>query len=135
MSNAIQAFFCWRPPGRIESDEMDSSFGPLDAFAFVVFAVLIFVGMIIVVSLGKLPGQLAQKWNHPQAAAINAMSWIGIATGGLLWPIAFIWAFTTPFGAKSAIKDDLQTDYSADPNAAAAPVTALRKPSDKETRA
>jgi hypothetical protein len=30
---------------------------------------------------GKLPGQLAQKWNHPQAAAINAMSSIGIAHG------------------------------------------------------
>src|SRR5208283_3997743 len=88
---------------------MDSSFGVLDAFAFVVFAVLIFVGVVIVVSLGKLPGQLAQKWGHPQAAAITAMSWIGIATGGLLWPIAFIWAFTNPFGAKPAIiKDDRQ---------------------------
>jgi hypothetical protein len=73
---------------------VDSSFGALDAFAFLVFAVLIFVGVIIVVSLGKLPGQLAHKWGHPQAGAINAMSWIGIATGGLLWPVAFIWAFT-----------------------------------------
>jgi len=79
---------------------VDSSFGALDAFAFLVFAVLIFVGVVIVVSLGKLPGQLAQRWNHPQASAINAMSWIGIATGGLLWPIAFIWAFTTPIGTK-----------------------------------
>ena len=79
----------------------------LDAFAFVVFAVLIFVGVIIVVNLGKLPGQLAHKWNHPQAGAINAMSWVGIATGGLLWPVAFIWAFTTPFGVKSA-KDGVE---------------------------
>ena len=84
---------------------MDSSFGPLDAFAFVVFAVLIFVGVLIVVNLGKLPGQLAHKWNHPQASAINAMSWVGIATGGLLWPVAFVWAFTTPFGAKSPKSD------------------------------
>jgi hypothetical protein len=76
---------------------MDSSFGILDAFAFLVFAILIFVTVAIIVSLGKLPGQLARKWRHPQAAAINAAGWIGIATGGLLWPIAFIWAFmTTP---------------------------------------
>lgn len=108
---------------------MDSSFGALDAFAFVVFAVLIFVGVIIVVNLGKLPGQLAHKWNHPQAGAINAMSWIGIATGGLLWPVAFIWAFTTPL--KSAKSDqshgvDLDTSNS---------VTALRQLSgDKEMR-
>ena len=113
---------------------MDSSFGALDAFAFVVFAVLIFVGVIIVVSLGKLPGQLAHKWGHPQAAAINAMSWIGIATGGLLWPIAFIWAFTTSFGAKST-KDDRQSLGAAESDGAATRVTALRTPpGDKETR-
>jgi hypothetical protein len=75
---------------------MDSSFGILDAFAFVVFAVLVLVGVIVLVSLGKLPGQLAQNWNHPQASAINALSWIGIATGGILWPIAFVWAFIKP---------------------------------------
>jgi hypothetical protein len=75
---------------------MDSSFGILDAFAFVVFAVLIAVAVIIIVSLGQLPGQLARKWGHPQASAINVASWIGIATGGLLWPLALIWAFITP---------------------------------------
>jgi hypothetical protein len=79
---------------------MDSSFGILDAFAFLVFAVLLFVAVIIIVSLGRLPGQLARKWGHPQAPAINALSWIGIATGGLLWPIAFVWAFVTPFAGK-----------------------------------
>jgi hypothetical protein len=75
---------------------MDSSFGPLDAFAFVIFAVLIAVTVVIIVSLGQLPGRLARKWGHPQASAINATSWIGIATGGLLWPLAFIWAFMVP---------------------------------------
>jgi hypothetical protein len=115
---------------------MDSSFGPLDAFAFVVFAVLIFVGVIIVVSLGKLPGQLARKWEHPQAGAINAMSWIGIATGGLLWPIAFIWAFTTQARTKSpTIKDDRQPRSAAEPDAAAIGRNARRQASgDEETR-
>jgi hypothetical protein len=112
---------------------MDSSFGALDAFAFVVFAVLILVGVIIVVSMGKLPGQLARKWGHPQVGAINAMSWIGIATGGLLWPVAFIWAFTTPFGAKSA-KDDRQSLGAVEADAAAMRVPALRTPSEKDTR-
>ena len=77
---------------------MDSSFGLLDAFAFVVFAVLIASTVIVIVGLGQLPGRFARKWGHPQAAAINAASWVGIATGGLLWPLAFIWAFTTPIG-------------------------------------
>ena len=75
---------------------MDSLFGVFDAFAFVVFAVLIVAAVVVIVSLGKLPGQLARKWGHPQAAAVNAASWIGLATGGLLWPLALIWAFIIP---------------------------------------
>jgi len=107
---------------KLESEEMDSSFGALDAFAFVVFAVLIFVGVVIVVNLGKLPGQLARKWQHPQAGAINAMSWVGIATGGILWPIAFIWAFTTPFGARpKPTSDDRPPPSAAEPTPPSAP--------------
>jgi hypothetical protein len=112
---------------------VDSSFGVLDGFAFFVLAVLISAAVVIVVNVGKLPGQLAHKWNHPQAAAINAMGWIGIATGGLLWPIALIWAFTKPFGLKSAVEDDRQP-RSAE-SGVATTVTPLRKPTvDKETR-
>jgi hypothetical protein len=86
---------------------MDSSFGILDASAFVVFAILIAVVVIIIVSLGQLPGRLARKWGHPQAAAINATSWIGIATGGVLWPFAF-WAFTVPNPRPAFWADDNQ---------------------------
>jgi hypothetical protein len=50
---------------------MDSTFGVLDAFAFVAFAVLIAAMVIAIVSLGQLPGRLARKWGHRQAAAVN----------------------------------------------------------------
>jgi multisubunit Na+/H+ antiporter MnhB subunit len=75
---------------------MDVTFGALDAFAFVVFAVIAIVVVVAIVSLGKLPGQLARKWGHPQAAAINVAGWIGVATGGVIWPLALIWAFMVP---------------------------------------
>ena len=101
---------------------------------FLVFAILIAVAVIVIVKLGQLPGQLARKWGHPEAAAINAASWVGIATGGLLWPLAFIWAFTTPFGSKSPVKDERQPSGAAETDAATTRLTALRKPSDKETR-
>ena len=110
---------------------MDSTFGILDAFAFVVFAVLTLVAVVIVVSLGKLPGQLARKWGHPQAAAINATSWIGIATGGLLWPIAFIWAFIRwPTTELAATKDDRRSKSVAQSNMTETRTTALRKAAD-----
>lgn len=87
---------------------MDITFGPLDAFAFVVFGVLIAAAVVIIVSLGKLPGQLARKWGHPQAAAINVASWLGLATGGLLWPLVLIWAFMTPSGASQSSKTSIE---------------------------
>ena len=70
-----------------------------DIIAFVVFGVLLFAVVIIVVSLGSLPGQIAQKRGHPQAAAINVASWIGLAVGGVFWPLALIWAFLKPWPA------------------------------------
>jgi hypothetical protein len=90
---------------------MDSSFGVLDAFAFVVFAVLIAAAVIIIVGLGQLPGRLARKWDHPQAAAINAAGWVGIATGGLLWPLAFIWAFMLPAARPASAPENDQQPH------------------------
>lgn len=75
---------------------MASSFDILDAIAFLVFAVLITVATVIIVFLGQLPGRLARQRAHPQAAAINVAGWLGLATLGLLWPIALIWAFVSP---------------------------------------
>jgi len=72
-----------------------------DIIAFVVFAVLLLVAVIIVVTLGQLPGRIAQKRGHPQAAAINVAGWLGIATLGLLWPVSLIWAFLKPLSVVS----------------------------------
>src|SRR5207244_4354129 len=68
----------------------------LDIFAFVVLAVLLATGVVIIVALGSLPGAIARKRGHPQAAAINVASWLGVATLGILWPLALIWAFLNP---------------------------------------
>ena len=73
-----------------------------DIMAFAVFVVLIAVAVIIVVSLGTLPGNIARKRGHPQAAAINVAAWLGIATLGLLWPVALIWAFLKPISVAPA---------------------------------
>ena len=71
----------------------------IDAFdyvAFAIFGVLLVAGLVAVVTIGQLPGQIAKKRGHPQAAAITASGWLGVATGGLVWPIALIWALSKP---------------------------------------
>ncbi len=67
--------------------------------------------MIVVVTLGQLPGQIAKQRNHPQAAAINIAGWLGVATLGILWPLALIWAFLKPFSvdANDTTSDEART--------------------------
>ena len=67
-----------------------------DVFAFVVFGILFLAIVIAIVGLGSLPGNIARRRGHPQADAITAAGWIGIASLGILWPIAFVWAFLRP---------------------------------------
>jgi len=77
-----------------------------DIIAFFVFAVLIAVAVIVIVLLGQLPGQIAKKRGHPQAAAITVAGWLGLATLGILWPIAFIWAFLNPISFTKTKQED-----------------------------
>jgi Protein of unknown function (DUF3302) len=70
-----------------------------DIIAFVVFGVLVAAAVIVVVVLGSLPGRVAWQRGHPQAAAITVAGWLGLATLGILWPVALIWAFLQPRSA------------------------------------
>jgi hypothetical protein len=70
-------------------------FDVFDILVFGVFAVLIAAFVVIVVTLGQLPGQIAKRRGHPQAAAINVLGWVGLLTG-VLWLLALTWAFMKP---------------------------------------
>lgn len=68
----------------------------LDIFALVVLVVLVLAGIAAWAVLGMLPGRIARQRGHPQAEAINVAGWWGVLTMGVLLPLAFIWAYTTP---------------------------------------
>ncbi len=65
----------------------------LDIFAILILVVLGVTIAAIWVALCMLPGKIAGKRGHPQAEAIRVCGWLGGLTGGLLWPVAFIWAY------------------------------------------
>lgn len=68
----------------------------LDIFALIVLFVLILSVLAALVFLAMWPGKIAETRGHPQADAIRVAGWIGIITMGIIWPVAFIWAHTTP---------------------------------------
>lgn len=74
----------------------------LDIFTFTVMLVLLTAAAVLIKIVGALPGKIARGRAHPQAEAINVCGWLGILTLGLAWPVALIWAYTRPHGARSA---------------------------------
>ncbi|MCO8124191.1 DUF3302 domain-containing protein [Stieleria sp. TO1_6] len=61
-------------------------------FAWFVIALLCSIAVGMIVWLGSLPKKIADRRNHPQAEAINALSWFGLFLGGFGWVVAFVWA-------------------------------------------
>ena len=53
-----------------------------------------------------LPEQIAHKRNHPQFEAIRTLCLLSLVFGGLLWPFAWIWAYSKPVLHKMAYGTD-----------------------------
>jgi hypothetical protein len=53
-----------------------------------------------------LPEQIAHKRHHPQFEAIRTLCLLSLVFGGLLWPIAWIWAYSKPVLHKMAYGTD-----------------------------
>jgi hypothetical protein len=61
-----------------------------------------------------LPEKVAEKKHHPQKEAITTLCLLSLFFGGLLWPIAWIWAYTRPVGYRAAYGTDKHDDYFAE---------------------
>jgi hypothetical protein len=53
-----------------------------------------------------LPEKIAHKRHHPQLDAIRTLCLLSLVFGGLLWPIAWIWAYSKPVFHKMAYGTD-----------------------------
>jgi uncharacterized iron-regulated membrane protein len=75
-------------------------------FAWFVLVLLAFVVVGLVVWIGSLPAKIASRRNHPQADAINALSWLGLLFGGVGWAIALVWALYRPSRDNTSTTND-----------------------------
>lgn len=75
-------------------------------FALLVLCTLFVVVIGLVVFLAMWPGKVAHERNHPYADAISIGGWIGILTGGVIWPFVIIWAYATPSQAEVRLNPD-----------------------------
>lgn len=65
------------------------------------------IGITIFWLLHVMPEKIAEKKKHPQTHAIHCLCLLSLFFGGLLWPIAWLWAFTKPVLHKMAYGTDV----------------------------
>jgi hypothetical protein len=92
----------------LSGDALDTAADWLALFViFVVPCVVIVLFWIVHV----LPEKIAHKRHHPQRDAIQILCLLSLVFGGLLWPIAWLWAFTKPVAHRAAYGTDKHEDY------------------------
>jgi CBS domain containing-hemolysin-like protein len=64
------------------------------------------VGIAIFLLIHILPEKIAEKKQHPQTKAIQCLCLLSLVFGGILWPLAWLWAYTKPVIYKLAYGTD-----------------------------
>lgn len=100
------------------SPDAHASFLPpemMDKAAMVLaWFIIIFVpigGIVLFWLVHILPEKIAHKRHHPQRDAIQVLCLLSLVFGGLLWPIAWLWAYTKPAGYRLAYGTEKHEDY------------------------
>jgi hypothetical protein len=58
-----------------------------------------------------LPEKIAENRHHPQRDAIKTLCLLSLVFGGMLWPIAWLWAYSRPVMFKAAYGVEKHEDY------------------------
>ncbi|HYJ05163.1 MAG TPA: DUF3302 domain-containing protein [Chthoniobacterales bacterium] len=87
----------------------------LDTVANVMSWIVLFVVPIVLISVfwlvHILPEKIAEKRKHPQAKAIQCLCLLSLFFGGLLWPLAWLWAYSKPVLHKLAYGTDVDESH------------------------
>ena len=87
----------------------------LDTMADILAIVVLFIvpagAIVLFWIVHVLPEKIAHKRHHPQRDAITTLCLLSLVFGGLLWPLAWIWAYTKPIGYRLAYGTDRHPEY------------------------
>jgi hypothetical protein len=84
------------------------------AAMYLAWFVIVFVpigGIVLFWMVHVLPEKIAHKRHHPQRDAIQVLCLLSLVFGGLLWPIAWLWAYVKPVTYKMAYGTEKHDDY------------------------
>jgi CBS domain containing-hemolysin-like protein len=82
-----------------------------DILAIVVLLVVPAIAIVLFWIVHVMPEKIAHKRHHPQTEAITTLCLLSLVFGGLLWPLAWLWAYTKPVGYRMAYGTDKHEGY------------------------
>ena len=86
-----------------------------NVIAIVVLVVVPIIGIVVFWLVHVLPEKIAHKNHHPQTKAIQVLCLLSLVFGGMLWPLAWLWAYSKPVLYKMAYGTDKAEDAQAAP--------------------
>jgi CBS domain containing-hemolysin-like protein len=79
------------------------------AIFVIVLVPVVGIGLFWIVHI--LPEKIAEKRHHPQKDAIKVLCLLSLVFGGMLWPFAWLWAYSKPVLHKLAYGRDKHDEY------------------------
>ena len=92
----------------LHGDALDSL---ANGIAWVALIIAPIIGITVFWLVHILPEKIAEKKKHPQTGAIQCLCLLSLVFGGLLWPIAWMWAYTKPVLHKMAYGTDVDESH------------------------
>jgi CBS domain containing-hemolysin-like protein len=85
-----------------------------DWLAIIVLIIVPVAAIVVFWLVHILPEKIAEQRHHPQKDSIKVLCLLSLVFGGMLWPIAWLWAYTRPVLFKAAYGVEKHEDYFAE---------------------
>jgi hypothetical protein len=101
---------CPRPAGAafLSGEALDTA---ANVMSWVVLIIVPLAVIVIFWMVHVLPEKIAHARHHPQTKAIQTLCLLSLVFGGLLWPLAWLWAYTKPVAYKVAYGTEKADEY------------------------
>jgi CBS domain containing-hemolysin-like protein len=92
----------------LAGEALDTAANWLSWFVIVVVPIAAIAGFLYV---HVLPEKIAEKRHHPHKDSIKVLCILSLFFGGMLWPFAWLWAYTRPIGYRAIYGTEKHEDY------------------------
>jgi CBS domain containing-hemolysin-like protein len=92
----------------LSGDALDTA---ADVLSWIVILLVPALAIALFWIVHVLPEKIAEKRHHPHKDSIHVLCILSLFFGGMLWPFAWLWAYTKPVGYRAIYGSEKHDDY------------------------